>query len=336
MSEVQWTQVVAALADDFKIIYFYFTQLTELTDNAEAAEAWTNGVDINSLRLALFSIHQAMMGKMLLLHGPIIKLLANKLYPLNFDALTQSKKWLAVNYLDELIGVQAEGYAVLLNVYKAKGMAVQPLEVQMKERFSQQLQVSTSFINPLYYVFWNVGWGHEYFVLKYVDTHEVVASEGMVVVGLQLYAKQNRIGIQIAQATPQFTEMEENVSPPAEWVPSPGWGPNYFRLDYTDTNINMLPPGMVITGAALYQKGNRMALKIRGTPIDVKTGKFTGPPVWQGVTPDNDRNYFKTKYCDSHQVLPSALSCLNGAGIYQKNNRIGIQIFTINLRAQTA
>ena len=131
LSEVKWTQVVAILADDFKIIDFYFSQLTQLEDNAKAAETLVNDADIKSLILALFTIHQAMMGKMILLQAPVMKLLADKLAPLKVDQLTQSKKWLAFDYLDELIGVQAEGYAVLMNIYKAKGLDIQPLENQM-------------------------------------------------------------------------------------------------------------------------------------------------------------------------------------------------------------
>ena len=340
LSEVKWTQVVAILADDFKIIDFYFSQLTQLEDNAKAAETLVNDADIKSLILALFTIHQAMMGKMILLQAPVMKLLADKLAPLKVDQLTQSKKWLAFDYLDELIGVQAEGYAVLMNIYKAKGLDIQPLENQMRERFSQQFQLSTTIFltAQLGYNFEIPAMGHEVFTSEYVDTNLAVAETGKVVVGLQLYAKGNRIGIEIAQATPEFDPMEEKVSPPVKWIPSSGkpGDHNYFQLNFIDSNPNILPSNMVMTGAALYLKGNRMELKIRGTPIDAKTGSFTGEPKWQENGSPKNGNYFKTEYCDSHQVFPSPLSCLQGAQLYQKGNRIGIRLYTVNVRAQNS
>ena len=245
-------------------------------------------------------------------------MLVDKLLALDSESLPQSKKWLTIDYLMEMLLLQAEGYAVLLNVYKAKGMDTKPQEEKMKEDFNKQVGVSIPSTDPLSYVFGVVLCTNEYFgIAQFADAHELLADDGKVIVGLQIYAKGNRVALQIAQATPEFTKMEEKLST-ADWLPSPGWGEDYFEYGYADTNENVLPPGLVMTGAAFYQKGNHMALKLQGTPFDPITGKLTGPPApWQYVTPDFGPNYIKTSnmYYDSRQVIPSTLSCLNGAAL---------------------
>ena len=92
---------------------------------------------------------------------------------------------------------------------------------------------------------------------------------------------------------------------------------------------------MAVTGAALYLKGNRMAIKLAARVIDSLSGALTGPDAWSD-SPGWGDNYFKAsdvRYCDTYKVVPSTPSCLSGAGLYQKgSNRIAIQISTLYCR----
>ena len=333
----QRTQIVATLSDSVSSIELQYAQMMELDFwDLDATKAWLANLDTDDILQALSTIYQAMLGQTPLLPGAVMKLLANKLAPLTYAQLSQSRKWLAVDCLDEMLALQGKGYTVLVNAYTAEGRDTDAIIAEMRQRFTTQSEVSANFINLLSYEYQNEGWGESYFHwykdAPYVDTHEVVADDDQVVVGLQLYQKGNRIALKIAQAKPEFDPMEEKLSS-STWKENPGWGEEeYFKLEdeYVDTNVNILPDGVVVTGASLYQKGNRMAIRLLGKQIDPNTGKVTGYG-WQD-SPGWDPDYFKgcdVQYCDTHTVIPSALSCMGGAAIYKKGNRIAVKIYTV-------
>ncbi len=341
LSEIQWTQVVVVLSDSISSIEFQYAQMMEIDpEDKSAAKAWLANVNTENILQALFTIHQAMIGEMILLPGAVMQVLTDKLAPLTYDKLPQSRKWLAVDYYTEMLAVQGKGYAVIVNAYTAEGKETKAVIAELRQRFTTQGEVSAKFIDPLSSEYQNIGWGDSYFGwhdhAPYVDTHKVVADDGKVVVGLQLYQKNNRIGLKIAQATPEFGPVDEKQSS-STWKENPNWGDEYFKLkgEYVDTNINILPDGSVVTGAALYKKGgNRLAIQLLGTKIDPTSGKLTEPGKWQ-ESPGWGSDYFKgsdAKYCDTHTVIPSVLSCMSGAAIYQKDNRVAVKIYTVCTR----
>lgn len=341
LSDIQWTQVIVVLSESVSTIYYQYNKMMTLDlNNSRASKAWVANLNTEEIAKALFIINEAMLGKLILLPGAIMQLLTSKLTPLTYDKLSQSRKWLAVDYLQEMLYVQGEGYAIMLNAYKVEGRMTDNLVAEMIQRFAAQMEFSAAFISPLSYAYQNVDQGKSYFDwyddAPYVDTHEVVADSGQVVVGLQLYKKGNRIAIKIAQAIPAFNEVQEKLSS-ISWKDDPDWGKQYFKLkeNYVDTNVTTVPGGMVVTGAALYQKGNRMAIKLLGTKIDAKMGALKRPGQWQD-SPGWGKNYFKGKdvqYCDDHEVLPPKLSCVSGAAIYKKgSNRVAVEIYTVCCR----
>ena len=101
----------------------------------------------------------------------------------------------------------------------------------------------------------------------------------------------------------------------------------------------MLPEGMVVTGVKLYKKSNRLGIKLHGSKIDAITGEFAlGETQWQD-SPGWGDAYFKgsdIEYCDTHEVKPATLSCIGGARLYNKGNRIAIEIHTRFLRYDAA
>jgi hypothetical protein len=76
-----------------------------------------------------------------------------------------------------------------------------------------------------------------------------------------------------------------------------------------------------------------MAIKLQVSKIDLKTGALSDP-LWQD-SPGWGDEYFKAsdaEYCDTHTVIPDILSCVSGAALYQKGNRIAIKIYTLSCR----
>lgn len=139
-----------------------------------------------------------------------------------------------------------------------------------------------------------------------------------MVVGLMLYQKGNRIGLQIAQAIPEFNKIEENVS--SRKIRR---GPEDIIFHWKkNMSIPIATSCLLVTGAALYLKGNHMAIRLLGTKIDVQNGQLTGPIAWQDApggasSPPTSRPRITNNYCDNHRVVPPVSSC---SSIYAKGN----------------
>jgi hypothetical protein len=150
----------------------------------------------NQIEKALFAINNAMMGENVLLPGALIQIFSEKVSSDN-DHLPQSRKWIAADYLLDMLVVQGKGYSVLIAAREVlKSPNVDTLKEEMKRRFEDQVAFSKTFMNELSYEFVNTGWGDQYFKWApepYVDTWENIADSGKVVVGLELYQKGNRI-----------------------------------------------------------------------------------------------------------------------------------------------
>ena len=163
-----------------------------------------------------------------------------------------------------------------------------------------QASYSKQFLDPLAQFYSNPS-GASYFVLTgnenhYVDTNENVAKEGEsnVVVGLALYLKGNRLGLKVLHAAIDAQGLVDQSS--SQWRDSPGWGSAFFDLNpnhYADTNVTVVPVGNITTGAQLYQKGNRVAIRLQSVPYDPKTGKadFT-KKQWTDSPGCGNNNYY--------------------------------------------
>lgn len=346
LSRLKWTQIIVVLADSVSLIDFQYNQMMQLDlEDKRAAKAWVTNLKTEDVLQALFTFHQVMIGQSPLQPGAFMKLFVDKLVPLTYNHLPQSKKWLAVDLLDEMVALQGKGYAVLLSAYQADGNTAgyETAKQDMEQRLETQTKVSANFIDAQSYSYRNIAWDSAYFHwykhAPYVDTHEVVADPGKVVVGLQLYQKGNRIALKIAQATPEFDPLQESLAT-YTWKENRAWENEFFKLKggCVDTDVNILPPGTVVTGAALYQKGKYLAIKLFETKIDPGTGMLTGPGKWQD-SPGPCSNYFnanKVQYCADHTVIPPIPSCMCGAAIYQDKNRITIEIYTVYTRYSSA
>ena len=344
LGEVKWGQVVTVLADSINTLEFLYNRLINLDINdKEGAKKLVDDVLLqDKVRESLFTIHTAMMGDNPALGGSVMELFSDKVSPVGYESLPQSRKCVAVDFLLSMLELQAKGYALLLNAYEASERDVATLKEEMKSRFKSQIELSKPYVNKLTYDFENVAWGEDYFEWyaddHYADTNAVVADDDKVVVGLQLYKKGNRIALKIAQAVTEFSKLDEIVMfSGSEWKENQDWNGNYFNLKdagYVDANVNTIPVNTVVKGAALYQKGNRLGIKLFWTLIDPKTGKL-GPTTGWNDTPGWDPGFFSgkdAKFCDTHSVVPSTLSCMSGAALYLKGNRIGVKIYSLSCR----
>ena len=116
------------------------------------------------------------------------------------------------------------------------------------------------------------GWGASYFDVEdapYVDRNYNTFALDRVMTGVCLYKKQNRISIKLQSAliNPQ-TKLIDNLS--KTWSNNPGWGedPKDFfdtrdGIHYLNTSGCTPTPESFLTGAALRQYGNQIALQVR-------------------------------------------------------------------------
>jgi hypothetical protein len=331
LAEIKWTQVVAEASAAVQTIEYEFSQIPAIAggDPAEAEKWATAALDANTgIAKQLFVLNQLLMGTSLL-GSPLMQVYAQKLQA---TPTSQSEYWEAVEYFEAVQGLETQGLSVLANAFCYQNNTDDATQAMApyNDWYSQQADYNRQFVDPLDKWYRNPAWGDACFDvhgdLHYVDTNESCAPAGQVVVGLGLYLKGNRVGLQILTATVAPGDPVE-LTPATAWQPSPGWGSAYFDLDdnhYVDTNETVVPAGHVVTGAALYLKGNRMAIKLQSAPLDsLGSAQWTDSPAW-------GESYFSTDgddhYVNTNSVQPNPASLLTGAKLYLFGNRVAVAV----------
>jgi hypothetical protein len=153
----------------------------------------------------------------------------------------------------------------------------------------------------------------------YVDTNEIKTQGIQVVAGIALSQKMNRIAPRIYCVNPDGTN--------GNWQGVPDRNDsNYFGplTDlYVDTNPVLAPPGWVVRGASLYQKMNRVAIRLWCTDRDGGNGR------WVVGSQENDSNYFGplvNLYTDTNLVQLQRSNLAYGAALWPKLNRIAVNL----------
>ncbi|MBL8254843.1 MAG: hypothetical protein JNJ76_14715 [Candidatus Competibacter sp.] len=212
------------------------------------------------------------------------------------------------------------------------------------DMFKKQAEYNKQFINGLDKYYSSPAWGenqpNNFFYIHggahYVDANPNMADFPHIVVGFQLYLKYDRTALKILQA---LLDNQGEVDPTtATWKNAPGgWGDsgpdNYFDLSpdhYVDTNEVIVPVGHVVTGAQLYKKNNRIAIKLYSKPYDQDTRQLAPDYRTETEFSDMNGNYFTIRekgfnFVNSNMVQPNPLSFVTGAQLYPYGNRIALK-----------
>jgi hypothetical protein len=345
LAEVQWSQQITAVTKPVTDINFFFHEMRALKPgDTDAALTWADNVlkeDSLGIAYALYSINQAMMGKGLTA-ASLPEMFANRI---NSQVTGQSKFREGLWFFRSLADLQTKGFSCLSNAFNIKNK----IETNNDKRTIEFLSPYDSTLGDqgrynhvaIYDVsswYENPAWGDNYFTItddiSYVDTNDVIAPDGCVVVGAALYQKGNRIAIKIKVAEPQPNNAVSQRS--TRWYENTAWGNNYFTLDegnnYVDARGVLLPHGnQAIVGLRLFQLGNRIAIGVLGCSVDYETPKIQKNPNW---TQMNDLNppYFEIQpdnfYVNTNTVEPTPYYYTSGAQLYLFGNRIAIQLNT--------
>src|SRR6266446_875256 len=340
--EIKWSEILIQMSDAVNNInYQYESMLTLAEGDNTGAMAWANAVlaENNGLTKDLFVINDVVMGQTIF-NPALMQIFAQRV---TASSSTQSKYYDAVTFFRDVLLIEGKGLCALANAYTYMNNQWDPkdLTTKWKAVLDTQASYSKQFLDPLDQFYANPAWGNGYFALSgdnhYVDTNENVAKEGEsnVVVGLALYLKGNRLGLKVLHATIDAQGLVDQSS--SQWRDSPGWGQAYFDVNpnhYVDTNVTVVPAGNITTGAQLYQKGNRVALKIQSAPYDPKTGKADSSKKQWSESPGwlNDNYYdFNAagKYVNDWPVQPSPLSFVTGVALFKFGNRMALKQNTV-------
>jgi hypothetical protein len=129
------------------------------------------------------------------------------------------------------------------------------------------------------------------------------------------------------------------------WYENVTWGDNYFTITddicYVDTNDVIAPADCVVVGAALYLKGNRIAIKIKVTKPQPSNAVSQRSAYWYENTAWGN-NYFKLdkkediNYVDARQVdLAHGNQAIVGLRLFQLGNRIAIGVLGCSVDYET-
>lgn len=339
--EIKWSEILIQMSDAVSNInYQYDAMLTlEEGDNA-GATAWANAVlaESNGLTKDLFVINDVVMGQTIF-NPALMQIFAQRV---TASSSTQSQYYDAVTFFRDVLLIEAKGMCALANAYTYMNSNWDPKDFTAKWKavLDTQASYSKQFLDPLNQFYSNPAWGNGYFALiggnQFVDTNENVAKEGElnVVVGLALYLKGNRLGLKVLHAAIDAQGLVDQTS--SQWRDSPGWGEAYFDVKpnhWVDTNVTVVPSGNIATGAQLYLKGNRVAIRLQSVPYDPKTGKadfsrkqWTDSPGWGDNFYDlNAAGY----YVNTWPVQPSPLSFVTAVALFQFGNRMALKQNTV-------
>lgn len=272
--EIKWSEILIQMSDAVNNINFQYAAMLAITNGDNTgAMAWANAVldESNGLTKDLFVINDVVMGQTIF-NPPLMQMFVQRLLA---GSTTQSNYYDAITFFRDVLLIEGKGICALANAYtyKNSGWNDEEFSTKWKNILETQASYSKQFIDPLDRFYWNPAWGNEWFTLtapnQFVDTNENVAkeSEQCVAVGLALYLKGNRLGLKVLQANIDAQGLVDQSS--SKWRDSPGWGNAYFDVNqgqnhWVDTNVTVVPDGNIVTGAQLYLKGNRIAIR---TPI---------------------------------------------------------------------
>lgn len=340
LNEVQWSQLVTQIASAVDYINLNYDKLRSFSAaRPQEAAQWAENVltPDGGIQGALYTINAVMMGKSMLTQ-PLMKVFAEKITD---NQTSQSSYWEASSYFMSMLILQTKGYAVLANAYCQKNDVADasPCLEPYQHRFNDQTEYNKRYIDPLNQWYASPVWGAYYDLAKedahYVDTNPNLAPSGQVVTGLQLYPKGNRMGLKILAAP--LNAYGTVVESACHWQDSPGWGGNYFDLNakdngYVDTDQTMIPDGYVVTGAQLYQKGNRLAIRLQATSFNPDTLQLETDKTQWTDSPGWDGNYYKIgddHYVNTSVCQPQPASTIVGAALFKFGNRIAVQVNTV-------
>jgi hypothetical protein len=351
LAEVQWSQQVTAVIKPVTDINYFFHAMRALKPgDTEAASNWADSVlreDSLGIAYALYSINQAMMGKGLTT-ASLPQIFANRI---NSQVTPQSKFREALWFFRSLADLQTKGFSCLSNAFNLKHGIGTINDRRTKEflspydfTLSDQEKYNHKAIYDVSSWYENPAWGDNYFTItddiSYVDTNDVIAPVGCVVVGAALYRKGNRIAIKIKVAEPQPNHAVSQRS--ARWYENTAWGNNYFTLDegnnYVDarrvdpSQVNLPDGNYAIVGLRLFQLGNRIAIGVLFCTVDYVTPKIEKNPNWSQINDFNPTSYFDIRpdncYVNTNTVEPTPYYYTSGAQLYLFGNRIAIQLDT--------
>lgn len=339
--EIKWSEVLIQMSDAVNSINYQYDAMLALEagDNA-GAMAWANAVlaESNGLTKDLFVINDVVMGQSIL-NAPLMQIFAQRV---TAGSSTQSNYYDAVTFFRDILLIEGKALCALANAYTYMNNQWDPKDFTTKWKVVLDTQASYSkqFLDPLNPFYSNPAWGIGWFDLAgdnhYVDTNENIAKEGEsnVVVGLALYLKGNRLGLKVLHASVDAQGLVDQSS--SRWRDSPGWGQAFFDVNlnhYVDTNVTVVPTGNITTGAQLYLKGNRIAIKLQSVPYDPKTGKADFSKKQWTESPGWGNDYFDLdalgKYVNDWPVQPSPLSFVTGVALFKFGNRVALKQNTV-------
>ena len=339
--EIKWSEVLIQMSDAVNSINYQYDAMLALEkgDNV-GATAWANAVlaEGNGLNKDLFVINDVVLGQNVL-NSPLMQIFAQKV---SAGSSTQSNYYDAVTFFRDILLIEGKALCALANAYTYMDSEWDPkvFTAKWKAVMDAQAAYSKQFLDPLSPFYFNPAWGNGWFDLTkdnhYVDTNENVDKDGesSVVVGLALYLKGNRLGLRVLHATIDAQGIVNQSS--SAWRDSPGWGQAYFDVNqnpYVDTNVTVVPAGNITTGAQLYLKGNRMAIRLQSVPYDPKTGKADFAKKQWSDSPGWGSDYFDMnasgRYVNDWPVQPSPLSFVTGVALFKFGNRVALKQNTV-------
>ncbi len=101
LSEVNWSEIITVLNEGVSYIEYSFDRMLRFNKGDEKnVKAFLDTLKLDEISEALHSFNAAMMGEYTLITGgPLMKLFVDRLAPLGFDKLPQSKRFIAADYL---------------------------------------------------------------------------------------------------------------------------------------------------------------------------------------------------------------------------------------------
>ena len=305
-ADIHWSTIAGITSEHIDNIEQHFLHITRCVREKNTAEAqrWAEYVLDLSTGVAhdLFPINRLMMGENPMAQ-PLMRIFTDRLK--NSGQLKQSDRQVATAFFRTMLGIQTRGLCALMSAYSIKKTDPStwedpnvpeyptPSEVRSflepyEQMASQQVVANQKYVEGLER--WWTPYGldprheprsYESFPysektdgVHFVNLNSCTADPNHVIVGLQLYrgrSYQNQICIRITQAPllPSGDVDFENITDkyPAE-------NANCYNLldlnpPYLDINEVNVPSGSVAIGAALYMKGNRLALKLQYAQLDL-------------------------------------------------------------------
>ncbi len=260
----------------------------------------------------------------------------------------QSPYYRLIGIFQYLVMMQLKAYVVYSNAYtcqNGKDASIHEILNTANESYRLQATYCKPILNEMSPHIQDHRWGEDYFKLlsgtNFVDLHPNCAPDNHVVVGAELYEKGNRVGIKIFHAP--LDEGLKDVQQNAIVQDSPGWGDDEGQ-DYVSLNNNPffemgdihVRSGYAVTGIRFYkspsQSSNVIELRLQIARInELRTEIDNSSKVWDYLP--KSEGYYDTQewegvFVHKNPIMPSTLSFVSGAGLYQHGNRLAIRLLT--------